>query len=192
MGPAVTPRRPVDSDGTLRPDNDSRSFRFQPASAPGLSERPGSAYPAAMPPLARQLGFAGLLPQLAAIAVLATRDPDWFYVALACAYAYAALILSFLGGLWWGLAAASNGRAPAWLWVAAVIPSLFALATAAPWTFGGTWPGPSLVALGAALIATLAVDYRLATLGLAPAGWLKLRTPLSVGLGVLTIAAGLL
>lgn len=145
-----------------------------------------------IPPIARALGFAGLLPQLAAVAALATRNPDWRYIALAGAYAYAALILSFLGGLWWGLAAAANGRAPGWVWVAAIVPSLFALATGLPWMFGGEWPGPSLVLLGLALLAALAVDYRLTALGLAPAGWLKLRTPLSVGLGVLTIAAGVI
>lgn len=143
----------------------------------------------AFPPLARALGFAGLLPQLAAVAVLALGDPGTMFTALSLAYAYPALILSFLGGLWWGLAARGEGRAPGWLWVAAVAPSLIALATAIPWAVGAAWPDPSLVILGLALIGALAVDYRLVALGLAPPGWLRLRTPLSVGLGILTIAA---
>lgn len=145
----------------------------------------------AFPPLARALGYAGLLPQIAAVAVLATGNPEWTFSALALAYAYAALILSFLGGLWWGLAARAGARAPGWLWVAAVAPSLVALATAIPWAVGAEWPGPSLVLIGLALIAALGVDLRLARAGLAPPGWLKLRTPLSVGLGILTIAAAL-
>ncbi len=145
-----------------------------------------------LPPIARWLGFAGLVPQAAAVALLASGDLDWRFIALSGAFAYAALILSFLGGLWWGLAAANTGRAPAWLWVAAVVPSLFALTTAIPWTIGGTWPGPSLVALGVALVATLLVDRRLVALGLAPDGWMALRVPLSVGLGALSIVAAAL
>lgn len=146
-----------------------------------------TALPGSLPPLAGRLGFAGLLPQLLALAMLMTGNLEWRFAALALAYAYAALILSFLGGLWWGLAARASGP-PDWLWIAAVIPSLVALATALPWALAWPWPGPSLVVLGLALIAALAVDLRLVRLGLAPAGWLKLRTPLSTGLGVLTLA----
>jgi hypothetical protein len=145
----------------------------------------------AVPPLARALGLAGLLPQMAALAIVASGDPRWAFSALSLAYAYAALILSFLGGLWWGLAARAGDEAPGWLWLAAVVPSLVALATAIPWAIGAEWPGPSLVLLGLALIAALAVDLRLVRLGLAPRWWLKLRTPLSVGLGILSIATAL-
>ena len=144
-----------------------------------------------LPPVARALGYAGLLPQIAAVLVLATGGPSVRFTALALAFAYAALILSFLGGLWWGLAASAD-RAPAWLWFAAVVPSLIALASAWPWTVGLRWPGPSLIMLGIALIVALAVDRRLVRLGIAPTDWLALRAPLSLGLGVLTIAAALL
>lgn len=140
---------------------------------------------------ARLLGLAGLLPQLAAVAVLLSRDPDLRFAAIALGYAYGALILSFLGGLWWGLAARAE-PAPAWLWVAAVAPSLVAVGSAVPWAVGGEWPGPSLVILGAALIAALGVDRRLQTIGIAPPWWLALRIPLSVGLGTLTIVIALL
>lgn len=147
--------------------------------------------PSRVPTLARALGFAGLLPQLAALALVASGDPRWSFSALSLAYAYAALILSFLGGIWWGLAARAGADAPGWLWVAAVVPSLVALATAIPWAIGAEWPGPSLVLLGLALIAALAVDLRLVRLGLVPGWWLALRTPLSVGLGILSIATAL-
>lgn len=147
--------------------------------------------PSRVPTLARALGFAGLLPQLAALALVASGDPRWSFSALSLAYAYAALILSFLGGIWWGLAARAGADAPGWLWIAAVVPSLVALATAIPWAIGAEWPGPSLVLLGLALIAALAVDLRLVRLGLAPGWWLALRTPLSVGLGILSIATAL-
>lgn len=144
-----------------------------------------------MPSTPRLLGFAGLLPQLAAGYVLLENNADWRFTASALAYAYAALIFSFLGGLWWGLAAAAGARAPRWLWVAAVVPSLVALASAWPWATGQAWPGPSMICLGLGLVASLGVDWRLQRIGIAPDWWLSLRVPLSVGLGGITLAIGL-
>ena len=57
---------------------------------------------------------------------------------------------------------------------------------------GLAWPGPSLVALGIALIAALGVDVALVRDGFTPPGWLRLRVPLSLGLGLLTLVAALL
>ncbi|TKD50357.1 DUF3429 domain-containing protein [Sphingomonas baiyangensis] len=143
--------------------------------------------PTTAPPAARYLGFAGLLPQLLALAAAYSGVPEWRFAAQALGFAYAALILSFLGGLWWGLAAAAGARAPGWVYGAAVVPSLVALAGCVPWAIGATWPGPSMLMLGLALVASLAVDRRLAALDLAPAWWLRLRTPLSLGLGACTL-----
>ena len=140
------------------------------------------------PPLVpRWLGLAGLLPQLAAVAVVLSGDGPLHFAALSLGYAYAALILSFLGGLWWGIAA-SRPDAPEWLWVAAVAPSLIALGSAVPWALGEPWPGPSLLILGIALIGALGVDITLARRGLGPSWWISLRLPLSLGLGGLTLA----
>jgi len=50
----------------------------------------------------------------------------------------------------------------------------------------------SLVALGVALILTLPVDRYLVRTGEAPANWLRLRIPLSIGLGGLTIVSAAL
>lgn len=144
-----------------------------------------------LPASARWLGYAGLLPQAAAAAVVASRS-EWRYPAITMAYAYSALILSFLGGLWWGLAARQPANAPGWTWVAAVAPSLIALASAAPWVLGGTWPGPSLVLVGTSILASVVVDYGFQNVGLAPEGWIGLRAPLSICLGFLTIAIALL
>ncbi len=144
-----------------------------------------------IPPIARLLGLSGLLPQLAAVALLVSGDPQSRFSALAIAYAYAAIILSFLGGLWWGLAARTDSP-PRWLWFASVAPSLITLATAWPWMVGLRWPGPSLVVLGISLIAALLVDRALVRAGIAPPGWMALRTPLSIGLGILTMLAAAL
>ena len=142
------------------------------------------------PVVPRWLGLAGLLPQLAAVAVVFSGDTPLHFTALAMGYAYAALILSFLGGLWWGIAA-SQKDPPEWLWVAAIAPSLIALGTAVPWATGQPWPGPSLVILGVALIGAPAVDLALARRALVPAWWMSLRLPLSLGLGGLTLALAL-
>jgi hypothetical protein len=152
------------------------------------NDRPASG---GIPPIARLLGLTGLLPQLAAIGLLLDGDPQSRFSALAIAYAYAALILSFLGGLWWGLAARTD-TPPRWLWFASVAPSLIALVTAWPWMVGLRWPGPSLVVLGISLIGTLIVDRALVRDGIAPPGWMALRVPLSLGLGVLTMLAAAL
>jgi hypothetical protein len=141
-----------------------------------------------LPGTAKLLGYAGLLPQVLVVAVLASGSTWWRFAALSLGYAYAGLILSFLGGMWWGLAAARPDRAPAGLWLAAVAPSLISLATTIPWATGAAWPGPSLVVIGVVLIASLAVDRWLVSAGLAPAWWMTLRVPLSLGLGGLTIA----
>ena len=146
-----------------------------------------------IPRLARVLGLAGLLPQLVALACLWFGPEDWREPALRLAVVYAALILSFLGGLWWGIAAgapaAERRNSLGWLWVAAVTPSLVALGCFMPWIIGWSWPEPSLVMLGAALLVSLGVDARLGAL--APHWWMALRVPLSVVLGATTIAIAL-
>jgi len=143
------------------------------------------------PKIARLLGLAGLLPQIFVVLVLLEHNGELRYLALSLGYAYAALILSFLGGIWWGLAARSD-TPPVWLWVVAVIPSLIALGSAVPWATGQAWPGPSLYVLGVSLILSLLVDWRLQKMGLAPPWWLQLRVPLSVGLGTLSLVIPLL
>ena len=146
-----------------------------------------------VPALPRWLGLAGLLPQLTCVAVLYAGPAEWREAALAIAFAYAALILSFLGGMWWGIAAAAPAaqrrRTLGWLWIAAVLPSLVALACFLPWALDWAWPEPSLVMLGGALLVSLGVDAKLGAL--APRWWLALRVPLSTGLGLATIAAAL-
>jgi hypothetical protein len=146
------------------------------------------------------LGFAGLLPQIAAVQLilLGRRDPtDLAWIPVFSGYmlalGYGASILSFIGGMWWMLAmrrSVHQGRLAAM----AVVPSLLGmgLVTVAPssWPAGlATWPA---VAMGLSILATLVVDRQLVRTGEAPAGWMALRIPLSLGLGMLTIAAGML
>ena len=140
--------------------------------------------PPPLPRIAFVLGIAGLAPQVWAL--LATfREADR-YIGLAAGYFYAALIFSFLGGLWWGVAA-SRKNAPEWLYLAAIVPSLIAFATGIPWMTGAEWPQPSLGVLGLGILASSLVDRTLFKQGLIDASLLRLRFGLSLGLGVLTL-----
>ncbi len=142
------------------------------------------------PPLnarARALGYAGQFPQLLAVILLA--DPETRWIAMAGGFGYAALIFSFLGGVWWGVGI-SNPQAPRWIYVAAVLPSLIALAAYVPWIFGWVWPGPSLVVIGLCLMLSPSVDREMALKLPLPAGWVTLRSRLSIGLGALTLMLG--
>lgn len=138
-------------------------------------------------PAARALGYAGLVPQIICIALILIGH-EWRYSALAGGFAYAAAIFSFLGGVWWGQALAA-GRTGAAAYGVAVLPSLIAVALFLPWTFGWEWPGPALLYLGALIALSPLIDR---ALGLATRDFLKLRWQLSLGLGGLTIALGLL
>ena len=146
-----------------------------------------------IPSYPKWLGLAGLLPQMACVAIVLFGPEAWHDAARGIAAVYAALILSFLGGMWWGLAAgapaAERRSALRWVWIAAVTPSLVALASLAPMVVGSSTPEPSLVMLGAALLISLGVDARFGRL--APPWWMQLRVPLSVLLGSATIATAL-
>jgi hypothetical protein len=138
-------------------------------------------------PVARGLGYAGLLPQVICLALVGFGH-EWRYAALAGGFAYAAAIFSFLGGVWWGQALASS-RASSGAYVVAVLPSLIAVALFLPWTFGWEWPGPALLYLGALILGSPVIDR---ALGFAGGDFLRLRWHLSLGLGGLTMALGLL
>ncbi len=133
----------------------------------------------------RRLGYAGLLPQLAALALVMSGS-EWQWIALASAYAYAALIFSFLGGVWWGQAIALGQPEPRAL-VVAVCPSLIGLALFIPWTLGWDWPGPALLYLGLLIALSPLVDRWLA---LGNHAWLLLRWQLSLALGFMTMLLG--
>jgi hypothetical protein len=136
---------------------------------------------------ARVLGFAGLAPAVATTMLVTTGDLS----AAAIGAFYPLLILSFLGGMWWGFAVRETGARQGWLVAVAVVPSLVALALGCAVVFSGGSPW-SLVAIGVAVILTLPVDRWLKIAGIAPAGWMGLRVPLSIGLGGLTIVTGVL
>jgi Protein of unknown function (DUF3429) len=146
--------------------------------------------PFQLPKIARLLGLWGLAPQ---IFFLATGfvDPELKWTMVALGFGYAVLIFSFLGGIWWGLALRQQ-EVPAWAYVLSISPSLIGLVSYAPWIFGWTWPGPSLILLGLCLTLSPWVDQRLEKYVALPKGWLGLRWTLSLGLGGLTVILALI
>ncbi|WP_287445279.1 DUF3429 domain-containing protein [Altererythrobacter sp.] len=136
---------------------------------------------------ARILGYAGLLPQAISL-VLLLQGGEWGFIALAGGFAYAALIFSFLGGVWWGQALLAR-RGDVIVYLIAVLPSLLALALFLPWTFGWQWPEPQLLCLGVLIALSPCIDR---WLGLSDPAFMQLRWHLSLGLGTLTAALGLI
>ena len=118
-----------------------------------------------------RLGQAGLLPFVGGAALVWFVHPDVHpYVALGLS-AYAALILSFLGGLHWGIAM-RMASPPASLFAWGVVPSLLA------WAALMMPPSAGLVLHGVLLLVCYAGDRRVYPRhGLA--GWLTLRFRLS-------------
>jgi len=149
--------------------------------------RPMSAGPAAIPRPALVLGFAGLLPPLAGIwALVMAGDPFQAVSMFTAIFAYSALIFSFIGGIWWGFSAA-DGRRPGWAdLMLAVFPAIASFMTLP--VVGQVGP-PGAVLLAVLILVSPIVDLRFRRRGLAPAWWMRLRLPLSIGLSTLLGAA---
>jgi hypothetical protein len=142
-----------------------------------------------LPKFAHVLGYAGIFPQ--AFLLILSLNSSLGYIAVLVGFFYAAVIFSFLGGIWWGLAAALPNP-PSWAYGAAVLPSLLAVAAGIPLLLGAIGPAISLFAIGFAIMGSLLVDRRMNQLGLMGGDLFSLRVKLSLGLGVLTLALGLL
>lgn len=128
-----------------------------------------------IPPLARALGYAGLLPFLAGTGALFSPDPTVSGPALYALTVYAAVILSFMGAVHWGLAMA-NAQAPARAQLgASVLPALlgWGALVALP-------PREALVVFGGLFAALLVADWLAVRAALAPRWYLSLRLPLTV------------
>lgn len=142
--------------------------------------------PPAMPRPFVYLGLLGIVPQAICL-IVALADSNNHYFAIAAGCCYAAIILSFLGGLWWMAGLLAGNREP-WIYGLAILPSLTGWAALLPWCLGWRWPGPSLVVLGLGLLASPLVDAALARRMPLPGGWLRLRWIMAGGLGMLTLA----
>jgi len=139
---------------------------------------------------ARFLTLIAILPQVFFLVAMLT-DCTASWTAPVAAFAYAAFILSFLGGYWWGVALVSRSQKPIFFAVA-ILPMLLAFALFMPWVWGWNWPGSQLVALGIAIMVSFVVDWRILQASLPEPGWIRVRFLASTGLGLVTILIGAL
>jgi hypothetical protein len=138
------------------------------------------------------LGALGLVPFVGLTAVAAVADVSLRATAITAIVAYGAVILSFLGGIQWGLAVrdnAADGPNAGLLWIS-VTPSLAGwLALLHPSLTVGA------VLLAGCFVAVLVIDVWLSRRGHAPVWYPRLRMPLTIVvatcLGVAALAAGL-
>jgi hypothetical protein len=140
---------------------------------------------APLPPLARLLGLAGLFPFVAGAVIVFLAEGWTRNLALLALAGYGAVILSFLGGVHWGLAlAAPDPAAERARLIGGVAPSLWA------------WPSfvllpPSLacLALAIGLAGLLAAEELALARGWTPRAYQGLRRLLTAVAGACLIAA---
>ena len=132
------------------------------------------------------LGWAGVVPFAAGVAGLYATTPLAPDVARAALLGYGAVILSFLGGVVWGVALLRDGDRPdARLLALAVVPSLLGWGTLL------LPPGGGFALLIFGFVAQLLVDHGLGRAEVHPPWYPRLRLRLSVVvIGLLLIAAG--
>lgn len=123
--------------------------------------------------IVQRLGYAGLIPFVVLSALLWIVDADLIAFVAIALVAYAGTIVSFLGGVHWGLGFLQCDDKPHFHFIWGVVPSLFAwLALMMP-AYAG------LPLLGLVLIACYAVDRKTYP----PAGlarWLTFRLQLTI------------
>ena len=104
---------------------------------------------------------------------------------------YAALILSFLGGLWW-MEALVRGDRRATPYVVAVLPSLIGWAAWLVPLVGLMGMAGALMVLGIVILISPVADKAIGRLASEMPGWWRLRWVLSIGLGGLTLLLGIM
>ena len=141
-----------------------------------------SAERTAIPPPALALGLGGLVPFAAGATAAWLPHAGLAAVGLAALGAYGAVILSFLGGVRWGVELFDEAALARWTPLGlSVLPSLVAWAALlAP-------PAPMLALLAAGLVAQYALDRTAVRAGVLPVWYGRLRTVLTVGATAATL-----
>ena len=121
------------------------------------------------------LGYAGVIP-VAGLLVLAWSSAAWQHQAVNSATIYAALILSFLGGIHWGFA--TSGFASSKHFLISVVPSLWA------WSVFAATDFFTILGIIFGLITFLVYEQRCDLLEKYPEWYLPLRKHLTFGLSI--------
>ena len=128
-----------------------------------------------IPNSALSLGLAGLIPFWGLAISIIVLDTPMKYFAVKAEITYGAVILSFLGGLHWGLAA-MNKKHVNWLRLGwGVTPPLIA------WVALFLQPSLGLIMLIIGFIAAAIIDFRLFSTDGDSTWFVRLRTILSIG-----------
>lgn len=139
-----------------------------------------------VPPAAKWLGLAGLLPFAAGALAVVGLPAGETGVGRALLAGYAAAILSFLGGCRWGFASAGMGDGPRFVPLAiSVLPPLYA------WSVMTLEDPARLLLLAVGFFVLYAGDVILTKEGGAPAWWPALRMPLTTGAVVALLVAAI-
>ena len=125
--------------------------------------------------LAAALGYAGLIPFVAGTAALFSSDPAVNGPALYSLTVYAAVILSFMGAVHWGLAMLHNPDTGHWQLGLSVLPALVAWASLSLQA-----PRGSLITLAIAFAVLLVADLWALAKHLVPSWYRGLRIPLTI------------
>jgi hypothetical protein len=132
-----------------------------------------------MPPAVIWLGATGLLPFAAGTALAWAGEGGASDMARFAVLTYGAVILSFLGGIVWGVAAAGAHRldrdGSAELFALSVIPPLVG------WSALFLHGPHGYTMLGLAFLGQLALDKRMRDMNLVPSWWIGFRLALTSG-----------
>jgi hypothetical protein len=132
---------------------------------------------------ARVLGYAGLIPFIALAGISAFGPLAWHNQALSALVAYGALILSFLGGITWGMAVQEQ-HADKRLYLLSMVPFFMAWASVLLPIWAGVW------LLAVAFLAALGNDYTVSRMNATPSWFFTMRVVLtSVVVACLILAA---
>ena len=136
------------------------------------------------------LGAAGLLPFVGCSLIGLAAQDVYARIALLGLVAYGAVILSFLGGVHWGLALAAGDaqtvRTQRLRFGLGVVPSL--IGWAALLVMGLGWPKTALLVLAAGFVATTIAEARGTRAGMVPPAYMAVRWVLSIVVIVLLVS----
>jgi hypothetical protein len=139
-----------------------------------------------MPPEAKILGAGGVVPLLAGVVMAFAAAEPFGFPLVRTTLIYAAMILSFLGGIHWGFASAAFARnkvelsAPRILGLSVLPPLAGWVALLLPNTFAAPF-------LAASFASVLLLDRTTDRLGYAPGWWMRLRIRLTSAVVVLLL-----
>lgn len=130
------------------------------------------------PPLAWLLAIAGAIPFIAAAAGMFVLPPDQHPRIIYAVSTYATTILSFLGGIQWGVGVVTHGAAPR---SARTLFAISVVVSLAGWALLFVESAASRLALFAACFAAVwAIDALLRIQRLIPAWFFRLRSVISI------------